>query len=211
MVIPFVSTATLGFWAFFNEDFFISFTTSNWIIFYSLAVIAMSFGIASTTFIAFLGGFFLSWTALPYTLVTYLLASYFGFLLANYIDQGKFIHTISKLPKAEGFLKGLQADQFGIIVMARISPVLPFAVINVVLSIIGVKLIPFLIAGVIGILPRLLLFIWLGFKATSLKEMLFHHEDHQFQTSFLIFFIISLVGILYYIRKILKNKSVKKA
>ncbi len=125
MVVPFISTTAIGIWAVTNESFFLDLELIHWSIFYIAAIFAMAFAITSTTFLAFLGGYFLAGLAIPYTLFSYLLASYLGYSLARFMDKGKFFETISHLPKARKFLDELKADQFGIVVLSRISPVYP--------------------------------------------------------------------------------------
>lgn len=207
MVVPFISTTAIGIWAVTNESYFWDLELIHWFIFYAAAIFSMAFAITSTTFLAFLGGYFLAEVAVPFTLISYLLASFIGYSLARFMDKGKFFETISHLPKARKFLEGLKADQFGIIVLSRISPVLPFAIINVVLSMIGVKLRPFLIAGLIGILPRILFFLWLGTQASTLRDLIRQQDDWSFQLAFIILLIISIVGFSYYM---IKNYSKSK-
>lgn len=208
MVVPFISTTAIGIWAITNENFFWDLDLFHWSLFYMAAIFTMAFAITSTTFLAFLGGYFLAETAIPFTLISYLLASYLGYSLARFMDKGKFFETISHLPKASKYLNGLKADQFGIVVLSRISPVLPFAIINVVLSMIGVKIKPFLIAGFIGILPRILFFMWLGAQANTLRELIRQQGEWPFQVAFFSLLLISIVGFTYYMMKIYaRNKK----
>jgi len=66
---------------------------------------------------------------------------------------------------------------------------------------IGVKLKPFLIAGFIGILPRILFFLWLGSQASTLRELIRQQDDWHFQLAFLVLLLISIVGFSYYVIK----------
>lgn len=207
LLVPLFSSSAFTLYAIEHESLFRNFSPLNWSLFYAITCFSMAFAFTPTTFIAFFGGFFLGWHAVPYMLVSYLVASYIGFYLARFIDNGSFFDTIRELPKAKKYLEGLNVHQFGIIVLSRISPVLPFAIMNVVLSILGVRLRIFLCAGFLGMLPRTLLFIWLGSKAGELQQLLSTGgEGNLGQLSFLFLLIISIVGFYFYFQKIITKK-----
>jgi uncharacterized membrane protein YdjX (TVP38/TMEM64 family) len=46
--------------------------------------------------------------------------------------------------------------------LCRLSPFLPFALMNVVLPYLGIRFRNFMIPGLIGMLPRTLFFLWAG-------------------------------------------------
>lgn len=210
-LVPLTVSSVISFYAINYEPFVRSFESPTWLLLLLASCFTMGFALTPTTFIALLSGFFLGWEAAPYVVLAYTAASLIGYHLTHFIDNGTFLQTIKQLPgkkssQIEQFFKGLQGNQFGIIVMARISPVLPFAIMNVVLPVAGVNLKNFLIAGTLGMLPRTLFFIWVGSQAQELKTLIEEgNTDITSQLVFAILLAISLIGLFYYGKKILKK------
>ena len=53
------------------------------------------------------------------------------------MNQKSYLKILSEKPKVKQVLENLQKDEFKIILLARLSPVLPFAVTNVLFSFSG--------------------------------------------------------------------------
>ncbi|MFC7667742.1 VTT domain-containing protein [Hymenobacter humi] len=79
--------------------------------------------------------------------------------LAQRLDHGKLRTFLHHFPKAGAVLEELQHQSWQLIILTRLSPVLPFALMTFVLAIVGVPRRRFLIASVVGMLPRSLFFI----------------------------------------------------
>lgn len=210
-LVPLTVSSVISFYAINYEPLVRSFESPTWLFLLLASCFTMGFALTPTTFIALLSGFFLGWKAAPYVVIAYTAASLIGYHLTHFIDNGTFLQTIKQLPgkkssQIEQFFKGLQGNQFGIIVMARISPVLPFAIMNVVLPVAGVNLKNFLIAGTLGMLPRTLFFIWVGSQAQELRTLIEEgNTDITSQLVFVVLLAISLIGLFYYGKKILKK------
>jgi len=130
----------------------------------------MAFGLTPTTFICFLSGYIWGWIALVYILPSYLMAQTIGFYTARLFDGSNFLNYLIKLDKMPDFLSRFEASQRKIIVISRISPVLPFSIINLVMSILKVDFKNFTIFGLLGMLPRTLLVVWLGTQTQDFKS-----------------------------------------
>lgn len=213
-LVPLTISSLITFYALSHENLIQQFGQFMWALFFIASCLTMALAITPTTFIALLSGYFLGITAAPFVIIAYILASYLGYQLTHVVDNGHFIQTIKALPGGRGekalrFLDGIQHNQFGLIVMARISPVLPFAIMNVLLPIAGVRLKAFLLAGTMGMLPRTLLFIWLGSQAQELRSLIEEgRSDFTAQLMFVVLLAISVFGLLYYGKRIL-NKYVE--
>lgn len=206
-VVPLLVSSSITYLAIQHEDFILSFSFAQWIIFFFLSFISMSFALTPTTFIAIFTGYFLGMEALPYMLLSYLSASLMGFRMARLFDKGNFIKSLEAFPKAKKFIEGLNEKQTGIIILSRVSPVLPFAIMNVILSMVGVRLKTFLLAGFIGMMPRTLLFMWAGSKGRSLRQILEEGMEQQYMMEILtlLMIFISIAGLAYYFKSIVKN------
>ncbi|MCP5024147.1 MAG: hypothetical protein GY930_20560 [bacterium] len=55
-----------------------------------------------------------------------------------------------------------------LLALIRLSPALPFATTNLLMSTTGIRLLPFLIGSLIGMAPRVIAVVWIG---SSLSEL----------------------------------------
>ncbi|MBC7921499.1 MAG: VTT domain-containing protein, partial [Ferruginibacter sp.] len=164
-LLPLFFSSTVTYYAIRYEPHVRNFDTPAWVGFYVLSSLTMAFALTPTTFIALLSGYFLGWLSILPVSVSYLAASWIGYRAAQRLDGGRFMRNLPRKERAEKLVSNLKNNEFGLIVMARLSPVLPFAVTNVLLSLSGASLRTFLTAGFIGMLPRTMLSIWVGSQA----------------------------------------------
>lgn len=210
-IVPLTVSSLVTVYALQYEEQIATFATLAWTIYFIGSCFSMALALTPTTFIATLSGYFLGMVAAPFVVLAYIIASFLGYQLTHLVDNGHFVETIRNLPGGKGekalrFLDGVKDNQFGLIIMARISPVLPFALMNVMLPIAGIRLREFLLAGTLGMLPRTLFFIWLGSQAQELRALI--EEGGSGGTSqiiFILLLIISVLGLLYYGQRILKK------
>lgn len=210
-IVPLTFSSLVTVYALQYEEEIARFSTGAWAIYFVGTCLTMALAFTPTTFVATISGYFLGMVATPFVVVAYILASFLGYQLTYLVDNGHFVQTIRELPGGRGrralqFLKGIKKNQFGLIIMARISPVLPFALMNVMLPIAGVRLRDFLWAGTLGMLPRTIFFIWLGSQGQELRTLV--EEGGQGSTSQILFItllIVSGLGLLYYGKRILEK------
>jgi uncharacterized membrane protein YdjX (TVP38/TMEM64 family) len=159
----------------------------------------MAFAMTPTTFIALLSGYFLGWSSLPGVCISYLMASYIGYQAASVIDNGKFMQTISEKKGVKEWIERLKTSQWSIIILARLSPILPFAIMNVVLSIVKTDFTKFIICSFIGMFPRTVMTIWVGTQASAFRNLM--EEDNQnpyVRLAMIALVLVSFAGLLYY-------------
>ena len=210
-LMPLLVSTALSYYAIAYESLTADFTSFTWSLFFLLSGLTMGLALTPTTFIALLSGYFLGLEAIFYVVPAYTLASLLGYQLTRWVDKGSLLQAIeqyspTKAIKLKQLLQGIQAHQFSLVVLARISPVLPFAMMNVVLPVAGVRLNNFLIAGTLGMLPRTLLSVWLGNQIKTLRTLV--EDGGSGATSQLVFtalVVFSLLGFLYYGRRILEK------
>jgi uncharacterized membrane protein YdjX (TVP38/TMEM64 family) len=205
-IMPLACSAVVTVIAIKYEVYIREFTFSEWVLFYTCTVATMALALTPTTFIAVISGFFLGWLSIPLMLVSYLGASAAGFFLARYIDQGKFRTSINQLPNVSRIVESIDTKQLSFIILCRISPILPFSIMNVVLSMIKVNFPVFIWAGFLGMLPRTLIFIWIGSTLQQLKEIMETGETDLTQISFLLLLVISIAGFYMYFKNLISKK-----
>ena len=175
--------------------------------FFMVASFTMAFALTPTTFVALISGFFLGWVGFPGVVISYGIAAFFGYKVAQLIDHGRMTAFINHFPKAAMVMDELKNHSWELILLARISPVLPFAFMTFVLSIIKVPLKKFLLASMAGMLPRTLFFFWVGTQASDLLNLLKDPNEGIFGKVLLIGLVIISIFGLYY----LLNNAIKKA
>lgn len=204
-LMPLLASSSISYWVITHEQDIQNFTFQNWTIAFIFACFTMAFALTPTTFIALLSGYFLGWQAFIPVAITYWIASFLGYKTAQFIDGGRFLVILSEKPKVKKVLENLQKDEFKIILLARLSPVLPFAVTNVLFSFSGTKLRNFLTAGFLGMLPRTVLSLWIGTQAQQIRRLIEHPSEGNI-SQFLILGLIggSILGLGYFVKKAIK-------
>jgi uncharacterized membrane protein YdjX (TVP38/TMEM64 family) len=169
-----------------------------WILFYAVAALTMAFALTPTTFVALLSGFLLGWVSLPPLCVSYLAAAWIGYQTLSRLDNGSLLQLLAKKPKAQAFMQKLQRGSPGIIILARLSPMLPFALMNAVFALFNVRLRPFLWGSFVGMLPRTVLSVWAGTQAQQLRTLLENpNESLAWRIGLVVLTLVSVVGLGY--------------
>ncbi|HSI89580.1 MAG TPA: VTT domain-containing protein [Adhaeribacter sp.] len=207
IAVPVVASSALVYFFYEHQDLFLKLNTAQMIAFFMVASFTMAFALTPTTFVALISGFFLGWVGFPGVVISYGIAALIGYKTAQLIDHGRMTAFIGHFPKAALVMDELKHHSWELILLSRISPVLPFAFMTFVLSIIRVPLKKFLIASMAGMMPRTLFFFWVGTQASDLLDLLQDPNEGLFGKALLIgLIIISLFGIYY-----LLNNAIKKA
>jgi len=209
VLVPLLFTSGVIVFFIEKEALFKSMRINGWLIFYLLSVFTMAFSLTPTTFIALSGGFFLGWEAVWFVIPSYLIASAIGYGTAGLIDKGKLLRSLSETEKVQHFIQKLDKRQFMLIFLSRLSPALPFALMNFVLSALRTNFPTFLLAGFWGMLPRTVLSIWIGLKAKQISQLTNNPNEGIWGQLLLITLVAaSILGILYIIGKAMqKNNS----
>lgn len=174
-----------------------------WILFYAVASLTMAFALTPTTFVALLGGFLLGWVSLPPLCLSYLAAAWIGYQTLARLDNGSLLQFLSQRPRNQAFINRLQGGSLGIIVLARLSPVLPFALMNAVFALLNVRLRPFLWGSFIGMLPRTVLSVWAGTQAQQLRTLLENpNESLAWRIGLVALTLVSVGGLGYALRRL---------
>lgn len=109
-------------------------------------------------------------SALAITGVT--LAAALGFVVLRHFLRDRVVDALSHHPRAEAVHRALDQDRgvrtLALLVLIRLSPVVPFAATNLLMSTTGVRLVPYLIGSALGLAPRVVAVVWIGSSLTEL-------------------------------------------
>lgn len=200
-----VSTA-ITYYSIRYEDVIRGFSMTQWLIFYSCACFTMAFALTPTTFVALFSGYFLGWTSLPLMSISYMAASWVSYQAGIFVDRGKFMETLKSYRNVNQLIERLKRGQWGMIILCRLSPVLPFAIMNILFSMLKIDMKKYIWGSFIGMLPRTVIAIAAGTQANSIRLLWEKGEDTNLvRIGFGVLLIISVAGIIYYIKKALQK------
>jgi len=177
------------------------------ILFFLGTAVTMAILLTPTTFIASLSGFLFGLSSTFYVVPAYLTASLLGYLVGQRLDRGKLLKSMVEIDNKQLLKNTVDSNPFWFVMLCRISPILPFGLMNIVLPAVGVKIKEFITAGTVGMLPRTVLFIWLGSAAQNIMQAIEGSEDgiglKFYLTSFLVVF--SSLGLLFLFKRKMKQ------
>jgi len=100
------------------------------------------------------------------------LAAALGFTTLRVLLREKALEGLSHHPRAEAvhreFDEGHALRTMALLALIRLSPVMPFAGTNLLMSTTGIGLVPFLVGSIVGQAPRILAVVWIGSSLTEL-------------------------------------------
>ncbi len=171
-VMPLIFSSVLGGWLLNYREL-----VSDWIVTAgALPILAfavtMALGLTPTTFVALVCGFFVGFEGTGYLVLAYVLASGAGYGLGQWLDGGRFMHSLEHYPLAEKVAADLGHRPVMMLILVRLSPALPFCLMNLLMAALRVRFDLYLLAGAIGMLPRTLLSLWIGSQSRDLVELL---------------------------------------
>ncbi len=177
--------------------------TGEWLVLFVVSALTMALALTPTTFVALLTGYFLGWSALLPLVVAYSLAALAGYGLARWLDGSRLQATLQSFGRADQVLQAVRTRSFGLVVLTRLSPLLPFAVMNLVLAVARVPMGTFWLAGTLGMLPRTTLMVLAGHQARQLREALTApgSATSTWLTAALV--LLSVLGLYVYFNKVI--------
>lgn len=145
-------------------------------VYIAVFIVTAGLGLLPTYSQAILAGFAfgVAW-GFPAALLGFAGASIIGYFIAGRVARKKVEQEIHNHPKAEivrdAFIRHGYGRALLILTLLRVPPNSPFALMNYVMSVSGVKLVPFLIATVVGMAPRTFVAVWIGAQVDSWDQI----------------------------------------
>lgn len=190
-----------------ESDLLLSGNASSFFIFFAIATFTMSFALTPTTVIAILSGYFFGWTGFAGLMLAYAISCLIGLRFGRFIYRHFIGDNIFQNKKISSFLEALHEQEFLLIFFGRLSPIFPFAMMNIVFAALQPKTVRYLIAGILGALPRTFLFFFLGKNANEIWQFALNPTLKGSQSLIpILLVIISSVGIIRIFRKAIKRK-----
>jgi uncharacterized membrane protein YdjX (TVP38/TMEM64 family) len=145
-------------------------------VYVAIFIVTAGLGLLPTVSQAILAGFAFGITwGFPAALIGFAGASIIGYFIASYVARDRIENELHKHPKAEiirdAFIHHGKVRALVILTLLRVPPNSPFALTNYVMSVSGVKLVPFMIATIVGMAPRTFAAVWIGAQVESWDEV----------------------------------------
>ncbi len=214
VAVPVVVSSTLAFYLYQYQTLLQNLTLWQMLLYFLAVSFTMALALTPTTFVALVSGFYLGWNGFPGVVVSYGVAALVGYSLARLIDHGKMMGFLNRFEKARNLMQELREQSWSLIFLTRISPVLPFALMNFVLSLLQVQRKKFFVASIVGMLPRTLFFFWIGTQANDIIKLLQNPDTGTSGKLLMIGLIIISIGGLYFVfdralKRALRNATAK--
>lgn len=179
----------------------------EWLLLFCISIFSMAFALTPTTLIALMSSYLLGWQALPFVVGAYLLAAILCFYVARAMDAGKFKHSLQDHPQAKLIIERLHQQELTLVIFSKLSPILPFAISNILLAMAGARLKFFILGAFIGMLPRTLLVFWVGVQANNLNALIEEPFAIGQQWIIALILLISLIGLSRVASNVLSPRS----
>lgn len=165
-----------------------------------IAVLLMGFALIPTTLIAALSGFLLGWEAFIWLVIAYSIATLLGYAWGKKLGGNSLEYLLGKYPKAKNLLEE-KKDKIGeLIFFVRLSPVIPFALSNLLFALLKSGWIKLLIFGTIGMLPRTTLVFLSGTLVSDIYAAVSTEGISGKGWIFIAFLALSIWGIWKYFK-----------
>lgn len=169
---PLLTSSFITYQVLANEPLLAGFNTGQWTLVTIGCALTSALALTPPTFLALVFGYFLGWNALLPLFALNMVAILFVNTAVHWIDQDRLRHQLEQNPKVRQVLTRIEEQELRFIFFAKLSPVLPFAVTNVVFALSGARLRNVLLGGFLGMVPRTALAIWGGSQARELRVLL---------------------------------------
>lgn len=204
-LMPLVMSGLVSYWLVNNHETIKSAGLLQMVIFGIIAILFMGFSIIPTSFIALTAGYFWGLQALPFLIISYCFATCIGYYLSKLIDNEQILQEINKNRKAKNIIENLKNDQFKIIALARLSPIFPFGISNVIFTYLGTNLKVLITAGIIGMLPRTIFMLWVSSQATTIQAVMKKNWQEYLVSPIFWIGIVSVIVLLYIVFQAIKK------
>lgn len=199
-IMPILTSGIIISWLIAHQNTIVKGSMYQMVLAGILSIFLAGLAIVPTSILAIIFGFLFGLSALLVLIPAYLLATILGYFIGKIIDGNSIIYLINENPKAQKFLGRLQAEQFKIVALSRLSPVFPFGISNVIFTYLAVPLRILLGAGLLGMLPRTVALVWVGSQAQNLWYTI--QNGGNLNQAFIGVGLIATLAILWLIVKI---------
>ncbi|KEO74929.1 VTT domain-containing protein [Anditalea andensis] len=193
-----------------NIDTYQGMDIFTWPIFFTYLIgtaLVMGAAVMPTTLIAIVSGFVFGWKSFFVLILSYTLASILGFKLGTALDEHSLDILLERYPKTKALILKKEKKMSELVFFLRLSPVIPFALSNLLFAMIRADLKKVIWVGLWGMLPRTSLAFLTGYLAQTLSEAMDTSTDYFQLTLIIVLFVASIWGLYRVLSPIISNKK----
>lgn len=196
-ILPLVFSSYITYQAITHESTLRAFTPIDWAIATGICCLTSTIALTPPTLLALVFGYFLGWQAILPLFILNMVAILLVNLLVRWVDQNRLLGYLEQNPKVQSVLERVRRQELKFIFFTKLSPVLPFAVTNLVFAISGARLKNILVGGFLGMVPRTVLAVITGSQAREIRTLLEHPNQASWvQISIIVLLLASFAGII---------------
>lgn len=196
-ILPFLTSSLIGVWMIQNEGFIKGWGSKEWTIVCLVCAVACALALIPPTLLAFGFGYFLGWQAIIPLILLNLTAISIVYFFVNQLDKVGLLTYLSQFPRVVSFLNRIHADEIRFVFFTKLSPVLPFALTNLVFSLMGIRFKNVILGGFLGMIPRTVLAVWVGKEAQEISRLVQNpNESLTSRIVIMVLVILSVGGLL---------------
>ena len=129
---------------------------------FAIILIVMTFFPAPDWPLPVAAGYVYGFWAFPLTYASIAFASVLAFLAARYLLRDKIRSLLNRRPKYRSLDKAVADDGWQVVVLMRLSPIVPFNLQNYALGVTAIPFLQYLTATLIGIVPGIAIYVYFG-------------------------------------------------
>lgn len=171
-LMPLLSSSFWGSWLIGHETLVRSLGIKEWLYVCVGCTLACACALLPPTLLAVTFGYFLGWTGLIPVLSINLVAILLVYKVAGSMDQQQLKEYLLRFSKVQLYLQNLDTNQLRFVFFTKLSPILPFALTNLLFALLRLRLSSIFLGGFLGMLPRTALAVWIGVEAQQIKELI---------------------------------------
>lgn len=196
-ILPLLFSSYITYYAIAHEATFRQFTGWEWALVTLLCCLTSTIALTPPTLLALVFGYFLGWSAIIPLFVLNMVAILLVNLLVRWVDQNRLLGYLERNPKVQTVLARIRKQELKFIFFTKLSPVLPFAVTNLVFALSGARLKNILLGGFLGMVPRTVLAVATGSQAREIRALLEHpNQANWVQIAIVVLLIASVAGLI---------------
>lgn len=185
--------------ALFSE---VQFLSGDFVSFYLITTtLLMGFALLPTTFLAILSGFVFGWVSFPFLVLGYTMATVTGYQVGKRLDSGSLTFLLNQYPKAARLIEEKKDNISQLIFFVRLSPVIPFALSNLLFALLQTGLAKVVWMGLWGMLPRTSMAFITGILGESLMDAMEGDSGGQQILVIAVLLLVSIWGIYRFFTK----------
>lgn len=205
-IVPLVFSSALTYLTVAYEPAIAQFNGWEWLGLTAACCLTSAFALTPPTFLALIFGYFLGWNSLLPLFALNMICILLVNRMVNWVDQDRFVRFIEQNPKARSVLGQIRQQELKVIFFAKLSPVLPFAVINLVFALSGAKLRNILLGGFLGMIPRTIIAVWTAQQAKEIRTLVEDPNAGSWtQISIGVLLLASVVGLYAVLKRTLNR------